>query len=81
MRIIGTSQRPAHIDKDFLGNATTIRTGMLGYPQDIKAVADAMRIKPVDIELLKPLEFIEVNRQTWERRKGLLQFRRQPVGG
>ena len=24
---------------------------------------------------------LEVNRSTWERRKGLLQFRRQPVGG
>jgi|GEM_PF-3456434 len=30
MKSIGTSQRLAHIDKDFLGNATTIRSGMLG---------------------------------------------------
>jgi len=28
-----------------------------------------MRRKPADIEQLKPLEFIGVNRQTWERRK------------
>ncbi len=80
MRIIGTSQCPAHIDKDFLGNATLIRCGMLGYPEDIRAVAAAMRLKPADLEPLKPLEFVEVNRGTWERRKGLLQFRRQPVG-
>jgi len=47
---------------------------LCGYPQDIKAVADAMRLKPADSEQLKPLEFIEANRQTRERRKGLLQF-------
>lgn len=43
IKIIGTSQRPAQIDKDFLGNCTLIRCGALEYPDDRKAVAPILR--------------------------------------
>lgn len=43
IRTIGTSQRPAQIDKDFLGNCTLIRCGALEYPDDRKAVAPILR--------------------------------------
>lgn len=53
IKVIGTSQRPASIDKDFLGSATLIRTGALNYPADRKAVADVMGIDLADIEKLE----------------------------
>lgn len=53
VKVIGTSQRPASIDKDFLGSATIIRTGALNYPADRKAVADVMGI---DLDLIEKLE-------------------------
>lgn len=59
LRVIGASQRPAHIDKNFLGNATTIRTGGLRYPEDRAAVAKAMGIDPAEIAALVPLQWIE----------------------
>lgn len=74
MRLIGASQRPAHIDTDFLGNASLIRSGMLGYPRDIEAVTDAMRVKPAEVETLKPLQCIEAKRRTLEKRTGLISF-------
>jgi len=49
VKVIGTSQRPASIDKDFLGSATIIRCGALNYPEDRKAVAVVMGISPEDI--------------------------------
>lgn len=52
VRVIGTSQRPASIDKDFLGSATLIRCGALNYPEDRKAVAAVMGIPPEDIASL-----------------------------
>lgn len=74
LSVVGTSQRPASIDKDFLGNCTLIHTGRLVYPVDIKNVADAMGIEPVLIEALKPLAWIEKDMQTGEIRSGLLRF-------
>lgn len=62
IRVIGASQRPASIDKDFLGNATLIRCGALGYPEDRKAVAAVMGIDAALIEKLEGFEVIE-----WQR--------------
>lgn len=53
VKVIGTSQRPASIDKDFLGSATLIRCGALNYPEDRKAVAAVMGIDPEEIEKLE----------------------------
>lgn len=62
VRVIGASQRPASIDKDFLGGATLIRCGALGYPEDRKAVAAVMGIDHALIEKLEGFEVIE-----WQR--------------
>lgn len=53
VKVIGTSQRPASIDKDFLGSATLIRCGALSYPEDRKAVAAVMGIDAEEIEKLE----------------------------
>lgn len=58
IRVIGASQRPASIDKDFLSNATMIRCGALGYQEDRKAVAGVMGIDPVMIEKLEGYQAI-----------------------
>ena len=62
LKVIGTSQRPASIDKDFLSNATFIRCGALGFPPDRSAVAAVMGIDPALIEQLEGFEAI-----TWQR--------------
>lgn len=53
IKIIGTSQRPAQIDKDFLGQCNLIRCGALTYPPDRAAVAGAI---DVDVNQLAALE-------------------------
>lgn len=74
LRVIGTSQRPASIDKDFLGNATLIHTGRLVYPEDIRAVAKSMRVPDAEIEALAPLDWIEKDMQTGKKAAGRLVF-------
>ena len=64
LRVIGASQRPASIDKDFLGNATLIHTGCLVYPENIRAVAKAMQVEEGAIAALAPLDWIEKDTQT-----------------
>lgn len=58
--LYGTSQRPAQIDKDFLGNTSEIYVGALKYPNDRKNCAMAT-MQPLElIERLQPLEWIHV---------------------
>ena len=39
LKIIGMAQRPASVDKDFIGNATEIYSGRLNYEGDCTALA------------------------------------------
>jgi hypothetical protein len=46
LTIIGVSQRPSQIDKDFLGNCTEIRCYRVNYDNDAKVMADALGLQP-----------------------------------
>jgi hypothetical protein len=63
IRTIGTSQRPAQIDKDFLGNCTLIRCGALEYPEDRKAVAPILRASLEEIAALSGYKALEYRRK------------------
>jgi hypothetical protein len=39
LTVIGTAQRPAMIDKDFLGNCTELHAGRVNYESDARALA------------------------------------------
>ena len=45
LTLIGTSQRPANIDKDFLGNCTEIICYRVNYDTDAKVMADALGLQ------------------------------------
>lgn len=62
LTIIGTSQRPAHVDKDFFGNCTELRCYRVGYKNDAVAMADVMLISNPK-ELLDLPQFHYVHRQ------------------
>jgi hypothetical protein len=61
IKLYGTSQRPAQIDKDFLGNCTEIYTGALKYEPDRRACAEAMQIDRNELAALQPLSFIHTS--------------------
>lgn len=74
LRVYGLSQRPASIDKDFLGNCTRVRTGRLAYPEDVKAVSKAMGGHAAEIQALKPLQWLEKDMTTGRVSSGVLVF-------
>lgn len=47
LTIIGVSQRPANIDKDFLGNCTEIRCYRMNYENDAIVMAKSLRLEAV----------------------------------
>lgn len=73
LRVYGLSQRPASIDKDFLGNCTRIRTGRLAYAADVKAVAAAIG-QADEIGRLEPLQWIEKDMETGKISRGTIKF-------
>lgn len=57
--IIAMSQRPASMDKNFLGNTSLINCGRLSYPEDAKAVAKSLGVKPDEVQGLNGFMWIE----------------------
>lgn len=66
----GLSQRPASIDKDFLGNCTHVRTGRLTYAEDQKAVARVLGVPEAEIGALPDLGWIRRDMATGELTRG-----------
>ena len=56
MHIIGAAQRPALIDKTFLGSCTYIRCFTLRYEADRKAMAAALDVPLADVSALETTE-------------------------
>lgn len=52
LRIVAASQRPAQVDKQFLGGCTYIRCFTLRYPADRQAMAGAMDVPLQDVASL-----------------------------
>lgn len=70
LKIIGLSQRPAQIDKDFFSNCTEIHCGFLNDENDVKTMARVLRLPTDDIYGLGPLEYFHKNVRTKEMHRG-----------
>lgn len=71
--IIGISQRPASIDKDFLACCDVIHCGRLVYAADAKAVAPFIGCDWKDLTALPDLHYIE-RTAGGETKRGALSF-------
>jgi ABC-type cobalamin/Fe3+-siderophores transport system ATPase subunit len=68
--VFGLSQRPASMDKDFLGNCSEVWTGRLAYEDDAKTVAKTLRVSPAEILNLTGYSFIHRNTLTGKTTTG-----------
>lgn len=74
LTIIGSAQRPAMIDKDFLGNCTAIRTtGGFRYAADAEVVAKVLRVPLEQVDTLPRLHWIERDFSTGILKTGQLR--------
>lgn len=58
LKLIGTAQRPAQVDKDFFGNCTEIRCYAVGDLNDAKVMANTLFCKREEIMALPKFHFI-----------------------
>lgn len=75
LRVIGTSQRPAQIDKDFFSNCTEIHCGILNDRNDVKVMANVLQLDEADIRALHDLEYYHRNVRTKENHFGRIKIR------
>lgn len=66
LMVVGTSQRPALLDKTFFSNCTMIRVGKLSSAGDKKAVADAIDVNADLLRQLRPRQWLVKNLVTGE---------------
>jgi hypothetical protein len=85
LRLIGCTQRPAKVDKDFLGNTTYVRVFQLNWPDDMQVMAKLVRAPLVDVEALVTTEgerateirFIEREKATGKTTPGTIRLVRK----
>jgi hypothetical protein len=64
VEIFGCSQRPASMDKDFFGNCSMVRSGRLGYDDDEKVMAKALRVPVAEVRALTGFQFIQYDQRS-----------------
>lgn len=69
--IYGLSQRPASIDKDFLGNCNFVRSGRLNYRKDALNVADYVGTTPAELQKMPDYAWIMRNASTGAISRGM----------
>lgn len=74
LTVIGASQRPARIDKDFFSNATVIRTGRLNSKGDVQTLADVLFVDKSELMALAPLEYIQRDTSNGEVTRGMVKI-------
>ncbi|HRZ02318.1 MAG TPA: hypothetical protein P5024_12235 [Burkholderiaceae bacterium] len=73
LTVVGASQRPASIDKDFFSNATAIRCGRLNYSRDLSTMADVLGVPSAELQRLEPLAFVARDMTTGKLDRGRLK--------
>jgi hypothetical protein len=74
MTIIGVSQRPTRVDKDFLSQCTTIHAGRLNTAPDRKTLANMLCIPIQQVIELEPLDWIERDMATGRTTMGRVKI-------
>lgn len=70
LEIFGLSQRPASMDKDFLGNCSSVWTGRLAHGDDAKAVAKTVRVPYGEILDLSGFQWVQRDNLTGKTTRG-----------
>ena len=68
--VFGLSQRPASVDKDFLGNVSVVHVRRLAYEADAKAVAAALAVQPREVLDLTGYMWLERDMNTGKITRG-----------
>lgn len=72
--VYALTQRPAESDKTIVSNAAAIHSGFMGFPTDREYMAKCLGVKVIEIEKLRPLDYLERDLRTQQLRRGRVTF-------
>jgi hypothetical protein len=76
LRLVWTSQRPASVDKDALGNATSVWCGRCVAVADVRTMAAVMQVPDAELRALRDLQYIRRDNLTGQVERGTLRVGR-----
>lgn len=79
IHLIGVSQNPASIDKQFLSNCTLIHVGPLHEHAHRNAVEKSLDVEPGDLSDLVKFQWVEKDRNTGEFTTGVVRLKGVPA--
>ncbi len=79
LSILGTSQRPAEVDKSFIANCDVVRSGRLGYLSDARELAAGWGVDPRELMHLPDLSYLQKRADRAEIERGTLSFGNAPA--
>ena len=77
--VVGLSQRPAIVDKNFFSNATRVRCFRLNYAPDVATMAGVLGVDQERVQQLAPLNYIERDMATGQVSDGVVTFGAAPA--
>ena len=81
LTVVGTSQRPAQVDKNFFGNCTLIHSHRVQDANDVRVMSSALDVPASELRGLAQFSFVERDMQAAELRRGRVQFRVPAAAG
>jgi len=74
LTVVGCSQRPAQIDKNFFGNCSTVHCGRLNDVNDVRVMARVLGVPEAELRELAPLDWIERDMATGKITRGQVKI-------
>lgn len=75
LTVVGTSQRPAQVDKNFFGNCTLIHSHRVQDMGDVRVMSSALDVPAGELRALPQFHFIERDLQACQLRRGAVKLR------
>lgn len=75
LTVVGTSQRPAQVDKNFFGNCTLVHSHRLQDRNDVGVMSSVLDCPPGDLRDLPKFHYIEREMETGAQRRGVVRLR------
>lgn len=72
LTILAATQRPATVDKSFLGNASMVRCFRLNWATDVKVMAGLLMVSDRELVALTPGQWVQRDMRTGALQRGVL---------
>lgn len=75
LTVVGTSQRPAQVDKNFFGNCTLVHSHRVQDMNDVRVMSSVLDVPQTELRALPKFRYIEREMESGTVRRGAVRLR------